>query len=266
MFMISHSFRISVLAGAIVLCTSIPVGAASEKPLVSVNGKAISQAYADVFIKEQVAKGATDNKELRDAVREELIRREALVQAARAKGIDKTAEVKARVEFAQQEVLIGAFIQDFLRKNPISDDKAKSEYEKIKANLTAREFKARHILVESEADAKAIIGKLDDGASFAELAKDSKDPGSKDKGGDLGWNQPNAFVKPFSDAMVALEKGKYTKTPVKTDFGYHVILSEDSRTPEPPAFEQVKPQLMQHMQQQEVARLVAQVREKAKIK
>jgi peptidyl-prolyl cis-trans isomerase C len=264
--MTSHSYRVTALAGLIALCACLPAGAASDKPLVTVNGKAIAQSYADVFVKEQVTKGAEDNQQLRDAVREELIRREALVQAARAKGIDKSAEVKARVEFAQQEVLIGAFIQDHLRKNPITDEKAKAEYEKMKAGMTAREYKARHILVESEADAKAIIAKLDSGTAFADLAKDSKDPGSKDNGGDLGWNQPNAFVKPFAEAMVALEKGKYTKTPVKSDFGYHVILTEDSRTSEPPAFEQIKPQLLQHLQQQEVGKLVAQVREKAKIK
>lgn len=261
-----NSLRFSAVVALLAVSTGTQALAAADKPLATVNGKAISQSYADVFVREQLAKGVADSPELRNAVREELIRREALVQAARAKGVDKSPEVKARVEFAQQEVLIGAFIQKHLSDNPISDEKAKAEYEKMKAGMTAREYKARHILVESEADAKAIIAKLDGGAKFEDLAKESKDPGSKANGGDLGWNQPSAFVKPFSDAMVALEKGKYTQSPVQTDFGYHVILTEDSRTSEPPAFEQIKPQLLQHLQQQEVGKLIAQIREKAKVK
>ena len=180
------TLRLSTLATLLALGAGTQALAAADKPLASVNGKAISQSYADVFVREQIAKGAADNQQLRDAVREELVRREALVQAARAKGIDKSPEVKARVTFAQQEVLIGAFIQKHLSDNPISDETAKAEYEKMKAGMTTREYKARHILVESEADAKAIIAKLDGGAKFDDLAKQSKDPGSKDKGGDLG--------------------------------------------------------------------------------
>lgn len=253
-----------VAVATLILCSS--AFAAAEKPFVTVNGKPVSQSLADVFIKEQTAQGNADTPELRDAVKEELIKREAVVQAARAKGVDKRPDVAARAAFASQGVLIDAFIQDYLRSNPISEETKKAEYEKIKGTLTAKEYKARHILVEAEADAQAIIAKLDGGAKFEDLAKDSKDPGSKDNGGDLGWNQAGAYVKPFSDALVALEKGSYTKAPVRTQFGYHVILSEGSRTSEPPPFERIQDQLTQHLQQQQVAKLISDIRQKAKVK
>ena len=150
--------------------------------------------------------------------------------------------------------------------HPVSDADVKAEYDKIKSQLGDKEYKARHILVEKEEEAKAIIAKLDKGEKIDDLAKQSKDPGSKDKGGDLGWANPASFVKPFADALSKLEKGKYTTTPVKTDFGYHVIKLEDTRPLKAPAFDEVKGQLKQRLEQQRVEKHIAELRSKAAVK
>jgi peptidyl-prolyl cis-trans isomerase C len=226
---------------------------AFAQTVATVNGTAIPQARADVLIAEQKAQGAPDSDQLRNAVKEELIRREVLAQEARKKG-SKSRRVQAQIELARQAVLIRAYLQDFVKAHPVSDADVKAEYDKIKSQLGDKEYKARHILVEKEEDAKAIIAKLDKGEKFEELAKQSKDPGSKDKGGDLGWANPAGFVKPFAEALTKLEKGKYTTTPVKTDFGYHVIKLEDSRALKAPAFDEVKGQLKQRLEQQRVER------------
>ena len=152
-----------------------------------------------------------------------------------------------------------------MSKHPISDDQLKADYEKIKAQLGNTEYKARHILVKSEDDAKAIIANLKKGAKFDELAKQSIDPGSKDNGGDLGWVSAGNFVKPFSDALTSLSKGKYSEAPVKTDFGFHVIMLEDSRPLTVPSFAEIKPRLMQQAQAQQINKMVEGLRAKAKI-
>lgn len=241
--------------------------AAAEKPakFATVNGVVITKSAADAFVAEQVAQGAQDTKELREAVREELIRREVMAQEAKKKGLDKKPETAAQMEMARQAILIRALVQDSFKTNPITDADERAEYERIKAQMSGTEYKSRHILVEKEDDAKAIIDKLGTGAAFADLAKESKDQGSKDNGGDLGWSAPTAFVKPFGDALAALEKGKYTMTPVKSEFGYHVIMLEDTRPLQPPPFEQVKAQLAQRLQQQRVEKMIVDLRAKAKV-
>lgn len=261
--MTSISFRASLAAGFLIW-GSVVAAAPAAKAFATVNGKEIPQSVADTFIKDQRGQSPNDPK-FREAVREELVRREAVAQAAQAKGLDKDPEIKARIALARQEVLIRALVQDHLGKNPVNEATAKAEYDKMKGEMVTREYKARHILVESEADAKAIIAKLDSGAKFEDLAKDSKDTGSKENGGDLGWNQPDAFVKPFAEAMVALEKGAYSKAPVQSQFGFHVIRLDDTRMSDPPPFDQIKDQLTQHLQQQEIAKLVADIRAKAKV-
>lgn len=238
---------------------------AQNKPFVTVNGQAISQSVFDAFIGQQRAQGAPDSPELQGAVREELIRRELLAQEARKKGLEKKPAVQGQVELAKQAVLISAFVSDYLRANPVSDAQLKSEYELIKSNLGNTEYRTRHILVEKEEDAKAIIAKLDKGEKLADLAKQSKDTGSRDKGGDLGWSPASNYVKPFAEALVALKKGEHTKQPVKSDFGYHVIQLDDSRALQAPTFEQVKPQLQQRAGQMQVEKLVKDLRAKAKV-
>ena len=194
-----------------------------------------------------------------------MVRREILAQEAKKKGLDKKGDILGQIELAKQAVLIRAYLSDYVRANPITEAQLKAEYDGIKANLGNTEYKARHVLVEKEEEAKAIIAKLDKGEKFSELAKQSKDPGSKDKGGDLGWSSPNSYVKPFANALSALKKGEYTKTPVHSDFGYHVIQLDDSRPLTPPPYEQVKPQLQQRASQQQVENLVKDLRSKAKV-
>ncbi len=238
---------------------------AAGNTFVTVNGTAVSQNLADIFIAEQKAQGAPDSPELKNAVREELIRRELLLQEAKKAGIDKKADVAAQAEAMRQSIIIRAFVQEYARKNPISDAQLKSQYDAIKAQLGNTEFKSRHILVKEEADAKAVIDNLKKGAKFDELAKQSIDPGSKDNGGDLGWSSANNFVKPFADALSSLTKGKFTETPVKSEFGYHVILLEDSRPLDVPAFEEIKPRLLQQAQSQQIGAMVESLRAKAKV-
>lgn len=263
----------SKLATALLLGALIATPAlAQDKPkaakpgvLATVNGTVIPQKTADAFLAEQRAQGQQETAELRAAVREELIRRELLTQEAKRLGLDKKPDIAAQAELSRQAIYIRAYIQDYIKKNPISDEQLKADYDKIKAQLGGKEYKSRHILVEKEDDAKAIVANLKKGAKFEELAKQSKDPGSKENGGDLGWSSGGSYVKPFADALAALEKGKYTETPVQTEFGYHVILLEDTRPLTPPAFDQIKPQLAQRAQQQLIEKMVGDLRAKAKV-
>lgn len=236
-------------------------------PVATVNGTAIPAARATVMLDEQKAQGAQDSPELNEAIREELIRREVLAQAAAKAGLDKRKDIQTQMDLARQAILIRAYLQDFVKNNPVTDADVAKEYESIKAKMGGKEYKPRHVLVETEDEAKAIIASLGAGGKFEEIAaKQSKDPGSKDKGGELGWSNPGMFVKPFSDAMVALEKGKYTSTPVKSDFGYHVIQLDDLRDVQPPPLDDVKPQLQQRLQQQKVEAHLTELRDKAKVK
>lgn len=258
--------KLSKLATALLIGGMISATAtAAGKAFVTVNGVAVSQNLANVFIAEQKAQGAPDSPELKNAVREELIRRELLVQEAKKAGIDKKPDVAAQADAARQAFFVRAYIQEYVKKNPITDAQLKSEYDKIKAQLGSTEYKARHILVASDDDAKAIIADLGKGGKFEDLAKKSIDPGSKDNGGDLGWASASNFVKPFSDALTGLAKGKHTETPVKSEFGYHVILLEDSRPLAIPDFEEVKPRLLQQAQSQQISKMVEGLRAKAKV-
>lgn len=242
-----------------------PAAAPGESKPITVNGTVIPKDRGDALFNEQLAQGTPDSPELRSAIKEEVIRREILAGEARKKGLEKNPMLKAQVELAQQAVLIRAYMQDFVRTHPVSDADARKEYDAIKAQLGSKEYKTRHVLVEKEDDAKAIITKLKGGAKFADLAKDSKDTGSKDNGGDLGWNSPDAYVKPFGEALGKLQKGKYTTEPVKTDFGYHVILLDDSRDATPPAYDQVKANIQQRLQQQAVEKHIGELKKAAKI-
>lgn len=254
------------LAAALLLGAMLSSSAmAAPATFVTVNGVAIPQTLADLFIAEQKAQGAPDSPELKKAVREELIRRELLIQEAKKAGLDKKPEVAAQAEAARQAFFVRAYVQDYVKKNPIGDAQLKTQYEAIKNQLGSTEYKTRHILVKNEDDAKAIIANLKKGAKFEELAKQSVDPGSKDNGGDLGWASAGNFVKPFSDGLTSLSKGKYTETPVKTEFGYHVILLEDSRPLSVPPFEEIKPRLLQQAQSQQINKLVDGLRAKAKV-
>lgn len=266
----THSLHKALLAASLLAAFTVSAHAAppakdAAKPAATVNGKAIPQARVDVLMNAQKAQGQADSPQLREAVKEDLVRREILAQEAEKKGLDKKTEVQAQMTMARQQVLIAAYLEDFVKKNPVTDEMLKKEYDTILKAVGDKEYKARHVLVENEDEAKAIIEKLKKGERFEELAKQSKDPGSKDKGGDLGWANPASFVKPFSDAMMKLPKGKFTTDPVKSDFGWHVIQVDDTRDVKPPSMDEVRPQLTQRLQQQMVQKHVVDLRSKAKV-
>jgi len=230
-----------------------------------VNGKAVPSSRADVMIKQMAAQGQQDTPQLRAMVKEELVNREILIQEADKLGLGTNPDVKNQIEIARQSIVIRALVTDYLKKHPVSDAEVKAEYDRFKAQAGDKEYHARHILVEKEDDAKAIITKLKGGAKFEDLAKQSKDPGSAANGGDLDWASPASFVKPFSDAMVALQKGQVTEAPVKTQFGYHVIKLEDVRAAKVPTLEEVKPQIAESLQQKKLQAYQQALRSKAKI-
>lgn len=239
--------------------------AIAHAQIAKVNGKAIPANRAEVLMANQLAQGQAKTPELEAAVKEELVRREVLAQAAVAKGMDKKSDVQAQVELARQGVLIGAYLNEFARGVKIGDDDVKKEYDNLKGALGDKEYKARHILVDKEEDAKGIIEKLKKGEKFEELAKASKDPGSKDKGGELGWANKASYVPPFAEAMTKLAKGKYTEAPVQSSFGWHVIQLDDVRELKAPNFDDVKPQIVQRMRQMTVEKHILDLRAKAKV-
>ncbi len=231
-----------------------------------VNGVTIPQSRIDAMNKELTATGQPNTPERAQAVKEELINREVLVQAAQKRGLDKNPDVMAQMDMARQAVLVRALFESEVKARPITDADLQKQYEDFKKSMGENEYKVRHILVDKEDDAKAIIADLGKGADFAKLAKEkSKDPGSKDNGGDLDWGPSARYVKPFADAVMAMKKGQTTTAPVKTDFGYHVIRLDDVRPLKVPAFDELKEQFRQRAQQQQIQKMVMDLRSKAKV-
>jgi peptidyl-prolyl cis-trans isomerase C len=233
---------------------------------VVVNGVTIPPSRFEAMNKELSAQGQPDNPERHQAVKEELVNREVLAQAAAKRGLDKSGDVAAQMELARQSVLIRALFDSEIKANPITDDMLKSQYEQFKSSMGTNEYKVRHILVDKEEDAKAIVNELNRGGDFAKIAKEkSKDPGSKDNGGDLDWGPAARYVQPFAMAVQQTPKGQMTPAPVKTDFGYHVIKVDDVRPLKVPTFDEVKEQFRQRAQQAQIQKLVMDLRQKAKI-
>jgi peptidyl-prolyl cis-trans isomerase C len=231
-----------------------------------VNGVTIPQSRIETMNRELTASGQPNTPERQQAVKEELVNREVLVQAAQKRGIDKNPEVMAQMDMARQAVLVRALFDSEVKANPITDADLQKQYEEFKKSMGENEYKIRHILVDKEDDAKAIIADLGKGGDFAKIAKEkSKDPGSKDNGGDLDWGPVARYVKPFADAVTAMKKGQTTTAPVKTDFGYHVIRLDDVRPLKVPAFDELKEQFRQRAQQQQIQKLVMELRSKAKV-
>ncbi len=231
----------------------------------TVNGKAIPAARVEQIVKQVVAQGKqADSPQLREAIKKDLIGREVLIQEADKQGFGTRAEVKAALENARQSIIINAMLADYVKKNPVKDADIKAEYDKFKAQAGDKEYHSRHILVATEEEAKGLIAKLKAGGKFEELAKVSKD-GSAANGGDLDWASPASFVKPFSDAMVALKKGEITETPVKTQYGFHVIKLEDTRPAKVPTLEEVKPQVAESLQQKKLLAYREELLKKAKV-
>ena len=235
-------------------------------PIATVNGVPVPRARAEALLSQQRARGMPDNDQSRNMVREELVNREVLMQEAQKSGIARSPEVASQLDLARQEIIISAYLRDWVRKNPVSDAEVQKEYERVKAEQGDKEYRARHILVETEDQAKTMVAELKKGGKFEELAaKNSKDPGSKDRGGDLDWHGPGDFDRAFSDAMMKLEKGKYTETPVRTRFGFHVIQLDDVRLGRFPSLAEVRPRIQQQLTQIRIDELVKGLRGKAKV-
>lgn len=264
MILLSAAFASGMMQGASITAHAAEAKPPAAKP-VTVNGKAISQAKMEAVVKQRVAQGQPDNDQLRRGILEILVNQELLSQEAERLGLLKSGDNQAQIELARQNAVANLMIEDHIRKHPIKDELSRAEYEKLKVQRGEREYRARHILVDSEAIAKDIVARLQKGEKFEELAKLSKDPGSRERGGDLDWAAPGNFVKPFSDAMVKLDKGKFTDTPVQTQFGFHVIRLDDTRTTPFPPYDQVKQQVVNGMQQAEVQNFLRELRTKAKI-
>ncbi|MBL8520252.1 MAG: peptidylprolyl isomerase [Betaproteobacteria bacterium] len=243
-----------------------PKAAKAAEGRVSVNGVIIPQAYFDMMNKEREASGQPSSAELTKAIKDELISREVLRQAAVKKGLDKDATIATQMDMARTAVLIRAYFDDYVKANPVTDAQLKSNYEQYKAQLGDKEYKARHILVDSEDEAKKVIAALKAGENFEKLAKEkSKDTGSKDNGGDLDWGPAGRYVPEFANALRALQNNQTTDKPVKSPFGFHVIRLDDSRALKVPTYDEVKDNFKQRAQQELVARLVEDLKSKAKV-
>lgn len=230
-----------------------------------VNGVYISKAtFAN--LEKEISERSQGQSFPKEKLLEELIQRELLVQDALQKKLDTTPDVKDRLEEAKKQILTQADVQNYMKINPVTDAEIKAEYDSKVGGTNGTEYKARHILVKTEAEAKKLIAELDKGADFAKLAnKNSLDAKDSQNGGDLGWFVAGQMVEPFSKAVIALEKGKYTKAPVQTQFGWHVILREDSRAQTPPPLEAVKEQLMPYLQRKKVQTMLENMRKQAKV-
>jgi len=249
----------------LLLAGLLAAGPLFAQNIAKVNGVAIPTSRADAMLNQLAAQGQGNIPQLRERVKDQLITYELISQEAGRIGLAKQPDIALQVELARQNVLFRAFLQDYVKKNPVSDAEVKAEYDRIKAARSAKEFLARHILLKTEDEAKAVIVKLKGGAKFEELAKQSMDTSNKDKGGELDWAAPDGYVPEFAKALSAMPKGATSEAPVKTEFGWHVIRVDDIREAQFPAIEQVKPQIEEGLQQQKVAKMLGELRSKAKI-
>ena len=235
--------------------------------LAVVNGKAIPTSRVDAIVKQVVAQGqGQDSPQLREMIKKQLIEREVLMQEAIKQGYDKKPEVKQALDSTRQAIVVSQLARDYITKNPVTDAEIKAEYDRYaKTQAAEKEYHLRHILVDKEEDAKAIIAKLKGGAKFEDLAKQSKDTGSANNGGDLDWATPSAFPPEFAAGFTKLQKGGITETPVKTGAGYHVIKVDDTRAVKVPALEEIKPQIAESLTQQKLASYQEEMVKKAKV-
>ncbi len=248
---------------AATLCAALP---ALAQNIAIVNGKPVPKARADALAAQVVKSGRPITPEVTNQIKDEVIAREIFMQEAGKRGLEGSDDYKNQMELARQTILIRALFADFQDKNPVTDADAKAEYDKYVAANAGKEYRARHILVAKEEEAKAIIANLKKGAKFEDLAKkQSKDPGSGANGGDLDWANAKSYVPEFSEAMVKLTKGQTTQAPVKSQFGFHVIRLDDVRDAQLPKFEDVKAQIQQQMQQERLSKFQDDLRSKAKV-
>jgi len=258
------------------IAASVLLAAAGFAPLAAlaqnvavVNGKPVPKARVDAIISQVQKQAQQRNQQLPPdidkLVRDKVVTDEILAQEAERRGLAASADFKSQMEIARQSILIGMLSTDLDKRTTVSDSEIQVEYDKFKAQSSGTEYRARHILVEKEDDAKALVAQLKSGAKFEDLAKkNSKDPGSAENGGDLDFAAPSAYVPEFSQAMVKLKKGDYTDVPVKTQFGFHIIKLEDTREAKFPPLAEVKPRIQQRLAQQKAAAFRDELRAKAK--
>ncbi|MFZ4479142.1 MAG: foldase protein PrsA [Rhodoferax sp.] len=255
---------ISALATVVVLGTSVQF--ASAQNLAIVNGKAVPTSRLDTLAQQIARSGRPVTPEMQNQLKDEVIAREIFIQEAQKQGLDTTDDFRVQMELARQTLLIRELFGNYQKANPVSDQEVQAEYDKFVAANSGKEYRARHILVETEDQAKAIIVQLKKGGKFEDIAKkSSKDPGSAAKGGDLDWANAGNYVAEFSEALSKLAKGKMTETPVKTQFGYHIIRVDDIRDAQLPKFDDVKAQVAQQLTQQKMSKYQEELRAKAKV-
>ena len=255
-----------LLATVVASLLAVAAPGAIAQNVAIVNGKAVPKARLDALAQQVTKSGKPITPEIQGQLREEVIAREIFMQEANKRGLAASEDYKVQMELARQTIMIRALFADYQKKNPVSEADLKAEYDKFAAANGGKEYKASHILVEKEAEALEIIASLKKGGKFEDIAKkQSKDPGSGANGGDLDWANPSSYVPEFSEALLKLSKGQMTETPVKSQFGYHIIRVDDIRTAQLPAFEELKPQIAQQKEQQKLAAFQEDLRKKAKI-
>jgi len=255
--------KLLITIAALTAIVLAPVAHAADTA--TVNGKPIKQSWVDFIMKSAKARGQK-GANLKATVLNELIGSELAYQAAVKKGLDKKEDINTATEIARRKIVVNAFFADFMDKHPVLDADTKAAYEQYKKELGSKEYKAQHILVKTEAEAKAVLAKLNKGGNFAKLAKEkSIDPGSKVRGGDLGWFPLATTPKPFSGAVSALKKGATVAAPVQTKLGWHIIKLNDSRTTKVPAYAKAKAGLKRTIQQRKLQKMMLDLKEKAEI-
>ena len=252
-----------LVAAAVLGTMALPVAAQN---LAIVNGKAVPKERVETLKQQVERSGRPITPEMENQIKEEVIAREIFMQEAQKRGLEATTDYKAQMELARQTILIRELFVDFQKTNPVTDAEIQAEYDKFVAANAGKEYKASHILVAKEDEAKAIIASLKKGGKFEDIAKkQSKDPGSGARGGDLDWASPSSYVPEFTEALVKLEKGKLTQAPVKSQFGWHIIRLDDVRDAQLPKLDEVKPQISQQLQQQKLVKFQEDLRTKAKV-
>ena len=252
-----------MLAAALVALLAAP---AFAQNIAVVNGKPVPSSRVNA-LKAQIEKsGRPVTDDMLGQLKDEIIAREIFMQEAKKRGLDASEEYKSQLELARQTILIRELFADFQKKNPVTDAEIQAEYDKFATANGGKEYRTRHILVETEDQAKALIAEIKKGGKFEELAKKhSKDPGSGANGGDLDWAAANSYVPEFSGAMVKLDKGQMADEPVKSQFGFHIIRVDDVREAQLPKLDEVKPQIAQQLQQQKMGKFQEDLRAKAKV-
>jgi peptidyl-prolyl cis-trans isomerase C len=257
--------RLAVLVASCLIIAS-PVQAQSSATMAKVNGVSIPQSRLEFIVRARESQGQADTPETRKALREDLIAEEIIAQEAMKKGLDKDPDFITQMDIARLSALVRAYQIDFVKTHPVSDEELKKEYEALKTQMGDKEYKAHHILVATEAEAKDIIARIKKGGKFDKIAQEkSLDAGSKNKGGELEWSPPASYVQPFAEALTKLNKGQLTEQPVKTPFGWHVIRLDDVRPLKIPPFEEIKQNLAQRVLQRQFAAYVGELRAKAKV-